>query len=59
MARRYSRISAASACRVASVAGVELGDDLHPALSLLFLTLPPAFGPLLRSLLSSHLHEIP
>src|SRR5215467_15065531 len=39
------------------ISGVELCDDHHTLPPLVFLVLPPVFGPLLRALLSSHLHE--
>jgi hypothetical protein len=39
------------------ISGVELCDDHHTALPLLFSALTPMLGPLLRLLLSGHLHE--
>ena len=45
-ARRYFRISAAIACiRRLRVSGVELGDDHHTLPPLVFVALPPVFGP--------------
>jgi hypothetical protein len=37
--------------------GVKLCDNHHTLPPFFFIALPPVFGPLLRALLSSHLHE--
>ena len=58
IARRYFRnLIGKGVHRGFGISGVEFCDGHHTRLPLRFIALPPVFGPLLRSLLPSHLHQ--